>query len=161
MLYWNDTFGKKQLRVWECLSQYLLFYYQHSLSLYNLFYKDKLEMIFQSLKMENFFYPFLLLFANPIKSYPLSKWKEQVAFMLLIQQTPPQKQSYSKMDEVAKNTLTNQKVIFTFFGFIWVTHCKWYISSSKNSLWQSTTTIVNNVVPFICLTNCLHFLVVS
>ena len=66
-------------------------------------------MIFQSLKMENFFYPFLLLFANPIKSHPLSKWIEQVAFMLLIQQTPPQKQSYSKMDEVAKNTPTNQK----------------------------------------------------
>ena len=136
MLYWNDTFWKK---VWDCLSQYLLNDYQHrSLSVWNLFYKNKLEKIFQSLKMENFFYPFLLLFANPIKSHPLSKWIEQVAFMLLIQQTPPQKQSYSKMDEVAKNTLTNQK----WFSHFSASHCKWYISSPENSLWHSTTTIL-------------------
>ena len=47
--------------------------------------------------------------------------------MLLIQQTPPQKQSYSKIDEVAK-TLQPAKSDFHIFQFH---HCKCIFQAQK------------------------------
>ena len=124
MLYWNDTFWKKQT-VWVNICLMII---NRGAYFYGIcFRKTSWKWYFSPWRWRIFFYPFLLLFANPIKSHPLLKWIEQVAFMLLIQQTPPQKQSYSKMDEVAKNILTNQSD-FHIFQFH---HCKCIFQAQK------------------------------
>ena len=116
MLYWNDTFWKK---VWDCLSQYLLNDYQHrSLSVWNLFYKNKLEMIFQSLKMENFFLPLFAFICQPHQKSPPLKMNRASGLHAVDSTNSSSKAKLFQNGWSSKKHSNQPKVIFTFFSFI-------------------------------------------
>ena len=115
MLYWNDTFWKKQT-VWVNICLMII---NRGAYLYGIcFVKTSWIWYFQSLKMENFFLPLFAFICQPHQKSPPLKMNRASGLHAVDSTNSSSKAKLFQNGWSSKKHSNQPKVIFTFFSFI-------------------------------------------